>query len=111
MWLPDSDCGAPRLGGALAHVSCTPWQTYDGGDHVLYLGEVQEFRIHSGHPLLFHTGKFHHLGDDHEPVLWGDSADGPEGQASGPPHRCPAEPDHEPHHPLPSSSDRRRSRR
>ncbi len=80
-WLPNSDCGAPRLGGALAHVSCTPWQTYDGGDHVLYLGEVQEFRIHSGHPLLFHTGRFHHLGDDHEPVLWGDSADGPEGQA------------------------------
>lgn len=80
-WLPDSACGAPQLAGALAHISCTPWRTYDGGDHVLYLGEVQEFLIHTGAPLLFHTGRFHHLGDDHEPALWGDSADGPEGQA------------------------------
>ncbi|MEQ3552122.1 flavin reductase family protein [Pseudonocardia nematodicida] len=80
-WLPDSGCGAPRLAGVLAHVSCTPWQSYDGGDHLLYLGEVQEFLIHDGRPLLFHTGRFHHLGDDHEPVLWGDSADGPAGQA------------------------------
>ena len=80
-WMPDSECGAPRLGGTLAHVSCTPWQHYDGGDHVLYLGEVQDFVMHGGLPLLFHTGKFHHLGDDHRPVLWGDSADGPEGQA------------------------------
>ncbi|MBC3193334.1 flavin reductase family protein [Pseudonocardia sp. C8] len=80
-WLPDSGCGAPRLDGVLAHISCTPWQAYDGGDHVLYLGEVQEFLIHSGTPLLFHTGKFHHLGGDHEPVFWDDSADGPGGQA------------------------------
>lgn len=80
-WLPDSACGTPRLRGVLAHISCTPWQTYDGGDHVLHLGEVQEFLIHDGAPLLFHTGRFHHLGGDHEPVLWGDSADGPEGQA------------------------------
>lgn len=80
-WLPDSACGAPRLDGALAHVSCTPWQAYDGGDHVLYLGEVQEFVINPGKPLLFHTGKFHHLGADHQPLLWAGSADGPEGQA------------------------------
>lgn len=80
-WSADSECGAPRLGGALAHISCTPWQVYDGGDHVLYLGEVQEFVMHEGQPLLFHTGKFHHLGGDHEPVLWADSADGPEGQS------------------------------
>lgn len=79
-WLPDSACGAPRLDGALAHISCTPWQAYDGGDHVLYLGEVQEFLIHQGAPLLFHTGKFHHLGDDHEPAFWDDSADAPDGQ-------------------------------
>ncbi|ALE75377.1 Nitrilotriacetate monooxygenase component B [Pseudonocardia sp. Ae168_Ps1] len=85
-WLPDSACGAPRLGGALAHVSCTPWQSYDGGDHVLYLGEVQEFLMNGGEPLLFHTGKFHHLGDDHEPLLWGDSADGPQSQSWIPPH-------------------------
>jgi flavin reductase (DIM6/NTAB) family NADH-FMN oxidoreductase RutF len=78
-WAADSGCGAPRLDGTLAHISCTPWQAYDGGDHVLYLGEVQQFHIHGGRPLLFHSGQFHHLGDDHNPVLWNDSADGPDG--------------------------------
>ncbi|GEL17520.1 flavin reductase family protein [Pseudonocardia asaccharolytica] len=78
-WDADSGCGAPRLAGCLAHVSCTPWQHYDGGDHILYLGEVQEFRIHPGRPLLFHTGKFHHLGDDFDPVPWEGSADAPFG--------------------------------
>ncbi|MBP2364569.1 flavin reductase family protein [Pseudonocardia parietis] len=78
-WAADSDCGAPRLDGTLAHISCTPWQTYDGGDHVLYLGEVQQFHIHPGRPLLFHSGQFHHLGDDHNPLLWDGSADGPDG--------------------------------
>jgi flavin reductase (DIM6/NTAB) family NADH-FMN oxidoreductase RutF len=76
-WVADSDCGSPRLGGTLAHISCVPWRHYDGGDHVLYLGEVQEFRIYDGQPLLFHTGKFHHLGGNHAPLLWDDSADGP----------------------------------
>lgn len=76
-WAPESDCGAPRLDGVLAHISCTPWRHYNGGDHVLYLGEVQQFRIYAGAPLLFHTGKFHHLGGDHNPLLWDGSADGP----------------------------------
>lgn len=80
-WDAVSECGAPQLADALAHIACTPWQHYDGGDHVLYLGEVQQFRIHDGQPLLFHTGKFHHLGGDHQPILWDDSADGPGGMS------------------------------
>lgn len=78
-WAPNNACGTPRLDGTLAHIACTPWRAYDGGDHVLYLGEVQEFLIREGRPLLFHTGKFHHLGDDHAPLFWDDSADGPGG--------------------------------
>ncbi|MBB3053190.1 flavin reductase (DIM6/NTAB) family NADH-FMN oxidoreductase RutF [Prauserella isguenensis] len=80
-WAPDSACGTPQLDGTLAHIACNPWRTYDGGDHVLFLGEVQEFLIHEGRPLLFHTGKFHHLGGDHEPLFWDESADGPGGVA------------------------------
>lgn len=78
-WDVESSCGAPQLVGALAHVSCTPWQHYDGGDHLLYLGEVQAFRIHDGAPLLFHTGKFHQLGDNFDPDIWAGSADAPGG--------------------------------
>ena len=81
-WASDSGCGAPRLDRTLAHISCTPWRSYDGGDHLLYLGEVQQFHNHPGQPLLFHSGQFHHLGDDHNPLLWDGSADGPDSGVS-----------------------------
>lgn len=49
---------APRLAGALSHFVCTPWATYDGGDHTLFLGEVQEFDYRSGDALGFVHGQF-----------------------------------------------------
>src|SRR5438552_2353366 len=35
----DSDA-APGLSGAVAVLQCRPWQRYDGGDHLLLVGEV-----------------------------------------------------------------------
>ncbi|MDI3327513.1 MAG: flavin reductase family protein [Alicyclobacillaceae bacterium] len=49
---------APRLGGVLAWIECRPWRAYDGGDHVLYLGEIEDFHYREGQPLIFYTGKF-----------------------------------------------------
>ena len=37
---------------------CRPWRSYDGGDHVLYLGEVTGFEHRSGDPLVFSDGRF-----------------------------------------------------
>lgn len=51
----------PRLTNCLAYIECRPWRSYDGGDHVLYLGEVTHFKANDGDPLLFYQGKFHHL--------------------------------------------------
>ncbi|MDT7675907.1 MAG: hypothetical protein QOD82_3809, partial [Pseudonocardiales bacterium] len=42
-WAPTEAGRAPRLRGSLAWISCDPWRSYDGGDHVLYLGQVREF--------------------------------------------------------------------
>ncbi|MCC3777752.1 flavin reductase family protein [Streptomyces sp. UNOB3_S3] len=53
---------APRLAGALATVSCAPWAAYDGGDHVLFLGRVEEFAHRDGRPLVFYQGEFQRLG-------------------------------------------------
>lgn len=50
-------CG-PRVAGSLAHISCMPWRRYDGGDHVLFLGEVQDFEFYGGDPLVFFRGEF-----------------------------------------------------
>jgi flavin reductase (DIM6/NTAB) family NADH-FMN oxidoreductase RutF len=54
---------APRLRHTHATVECTPWRCYDGGDHVLYLGQVHDLAIQDNDPLLFHSGAFHRRGD------------------------------------------------
>lgn len=49
---------APRLTGALSHFECTPWAEYDGGDHTLFLGQVQHFDYRAGAALGFVDGRF-----------------------------------------------------
>ncbi|MBX3116588.1 MAG: flavin reductase [Cryobacterium sp.] len=49
---------APRLSGVLAWFCCTPWANYEGGDHTLFLGEVQEFDYRRGDALGFVGGRF-----------------------------------------------------
>lgn len=51
-----------KLKDALAHIVCVPWRSYDGGDHVLYLGEVKEIEVHQGEPLVFYRGAFREVG-------------------------------------------------
>lgn len=70
---------APRLAGAVAHFTCAPWASYDGGDHVLYVGEVTAFEAPGGRPLVFHAGE---LGEFRRPTptgeaAWTGSLDGP----------------------------------
>ncbi len=73
---------APRLAGALAYLACAPWRSYDGGDHVLFLGEVIEFEHFGGEPLVFYRGGFHPLGAAFEEGLealpWLGSLDSPD---------------------------------
>jgi flavin reductase len=56
MWI-DGDV-APRLAGVLSYFECTPWAAYDGGDHTLYIGEVQAFDYRTGDALGFVNGQF-----------------------------------------------------
>lgn len=49
---------APYLADALAVIECVPWRAYDGGDHVLYLGEVKRYQYNRGEALGFYTGRF-----------------------------------------------------
>ena len=54
--------GVPRLRGGVAWLECRPWAKYDGGDHVLFLGEVVRYDSRRGQPLLFYRGDFRMLG-------------------------------------------------
>ncbi|WP_033289111.1 flavin reductase family protein [Amycolatopsis jejuensis] len=73
-WTPDGTA----LCGVVATLTCSPWRNYDGGDHVLFLGKVEELHHTTGEPLLFYGGAFRRLGPKEEAIPWLASGDHPE---------------------------------
>ena len=57
-WRPGhGDC--PLLDGAIATFECRVATRYEGGDHVIYVGEVLRFDHHpEGEPLVFFRGRY-----------------------------------------------------
>jgi flavin reductase (DIM6/NTAB) family NADH-FMN oxidoreductase RutF len=51
----------PLVRGALAHLVARVVRSYWGGDHSLFVGQVEYARYGEGQPLLFHGGKYEHL--------------------------------------------------
>lgn len=52
---------SPVLTGTAATISCRPWRTYDGGDHLIFIGEVEHVEISDADPLLFFASGFRTL--------------------------------------------------
>ena len=48
--------GLPLLEGTVAHFVCRRTQRVDAGDHVVFLGEIEEYGGPGGEPLVFHSG-------------------------------------------------------
>lgn len=70
VWVTEDS--APRLAGTLAWFACSPWAAYPGGDHTLYLGQVERFDYRGGDALGFVSGHFTVVPTSvpgHEPVL------------------------------------------
>ena len=55
------ELGVALLDGALAHFECTVAHAYEGGDHTIYVGEIQRLVTAPGDPLLFYQGKYRFL--------------------------------------------------
>lgn len=53
--------GAPVLAGALAIIECRVRQTIDGGDHLVFFGEIEHSSIGAGEPLVFYKGDYRAL--------------------------------------------------
>lgn len=68
---------APLLCGAAATLSCKPWAEYDGGDHIIFIGEIVDVTMTEKDPLLFYRSKFHHLGLQTATTAWNGSMDDP----------------------------------
>ena len=55
----DGVSGLPLLEGAVATFQCRTVARHDAGDHVVYIGQVEEYANHGGEPLVFHGGTYH----------------------------------------------------
>lgn len=51
--------GCPLLPGCAAVFECRKYAAYDGGDHVIFVGEVIEIEAdHDAEPLVYHRGQY-----------------------------------------------------
>lgn len=56
--------GAPILPRSAARLECRTYAQHDGGDHIIFLGEVIRISAdHTARPLLFHGGRYAVLSD------------------------------------------------
>ena len=53
--------GQPRLGDALASVSCTVIATTDAGSHSIFVGSIEDVAFDQGEALIYAQSKFHRL--------------------------------------------------
>ncbi len=61
-WVPGPRTGAPLLSGSLAWLECELAESYDGGDHSIFLGRVLDSRrIPDQKALVFYAGAFHRV--------------------------------------------------
>ncbi len=59
------DTGCPILHDALAKFECRIRHTYEGGDHIIIVGEVVRFEYDpNGKPLVYWRGKFQPMAPD-----------------------------------------------
>ena len=53
--------GAPVLDDCAAWLDCRLWATYDGGDHTIYVGEVEAAALSPQRPLVWWEHAYHRL--------------------------------------------------
>lgn len=50
--------GIPVLSGCLATLECRVTNAYDGGDHSIFVGEVEHAAINEGDPVVYFRGEY-----------------------------------------------------
>jgi flavin reductase (DIM6/NTAB) family NADH-FMN oxidoreductase RutF len=55
---PGPKSGAPRLAGALVFLECRLAHTYAGGDHTIFVGQVEHAEMTEGRPLAYFGGGY-----------------------------------------------------
>lgn len=50
--------GIPVLLGCIANLECRVVNAFDGGDHSIFVGEVEKATVHDGDPILYFRGDY-----------------------------------------------------
>ncbi|MFE4706513.1 flavin reductase family protein [Peribacillus simplex] len=54
---------SPKINGSVAWMECKPWREFEAGDHVLFIGEIQELHFEDLEALTFIKGIWGLLND------------------------------------------------
>jgi flavin reductase (DIM6/NTAB) family NADH-FMN oxidoreductase RutF len=55
--------GVPVLDDALVNLECRLQNAFDGGDHTIFVGEVDSVSVRDGNPLVYFHGSYQDLAD------------------------------------------------
>jgi len=50
--------GVPLIEGVVATLVCRNVTQYEGGDHLIFIGEIEHYRSSGAEPLVFHAGQY-----------------------------------------------------
>lgn len=56
--------GAPVLDGAAAAIGCSKFREYDGGDHIIFVGQVEKTDVSEESPLVYWRSGYRSLSPD-----------------------------------------------
>ncbi len=60
----EGETGLPLIDGALATLECRVVETYEAGDHTIFVGAVEAASVSGGRPLVYFHGGYHGLSPD-----------------------------------------------
>jgi flavin reductase (DIM6/NTAB) family NADH-FMN oxidoreductase RutF len=55
---PPGATGCPRIPGALVWLDCSVHQAVDAGDHIVYIGQVEDAEVQDQGPLIHFRGRY-----------------------------------------------------
>jgi flavin reductase (DIM6/NTAB) family NADH-FMN oxidoreductase RutF len=55
--------GLPILADCLVNLECSLKHSYDGGDHTIFVGEIEKTTVRDGKPLIYSQGKYREIND------------------------------------------------
>ncbi|HEV8673817.1 MAG TPA: flavin reductase family protein [Methylomirabilota bacterium] len=61
----EGQAGLPILDDVVAALECRVVHQYAGGDHTIFVGQVEVVSVTGGPPLVYFRGAYHHLETDH----------------------------------------------